>query len=261
MKKIYLAAISAAVILIVISIPVLVGKKGIEPCPPAKKAALLIQEDNLIEARRRHKEAMSQQGDANKLKELQKKLEEINLKIIFSRLLDEYSSEYIVKPKDALSKIAREFNTTVELIKRANSLNSDTIRPGQKLKVNTSAFSMVVDKSQNLLFLKRKDEVVKTYVVATGKDNSTPAGNFKITVKLANPTWYKTGAVIAPDSAENILGSRWMGFDLKGYGIHGTTEPDNLGKQVTLGCVRMNNQDAEELFGLVPPGTEVTIVD
>jgi lipoprotein-anchoring transpeptidase ErfK/SrfK len=118
-----------------------------------------------------------------------------------------------------------------------------------------------VDKSQNLLFLKRNGEVVKTYVVSTGKDNSTPIGTFKIVNKLENPTWYKAGAVIPPDSPDNILGSRWLGFDLKGYGIHGTTEPNNLGEQVTLGCVRMKNQEVEELFDIVPLGTEVIIID
>jgi lipoprotein-anchoring transpeptidase ErfK/SrfK len=76
-----------------------------------------------------------------------------------------------------------------------------------------------------------------------------------------NPTWYKQGAVIPAGSPENILGTRWMGFDLPAYGIHGTTEPQSLGKQVTQGCVRMSNADVEQLFIIVPIGTEVTIVD
>ncbi|MCM8819304.1 MAG: L,D-transpeptidase, partial [Candidatus Omnitrophica bacterium] len=115
--------------------------------------------------------------------------------------------------------------------------------------------------SQNLLFLKRAEEIIKTYVVSTGKNNSTPVGNFKIINKLINPTWFKAGAVIPADSPENVLGSRWLGFNLKGYGIHGTIEPNNLGKQVTDGCIRMRNQDVEELYDIVPEGTEVSIVD
>ena len=119
----------------------------------------------------------------------------------------------------------------------------------------------MVDKSQNTLTLKTQDEIIKTYIVSTGKDNSTPTGNFKIINKLKNPTWFKTGAVIPSDSPENILGSRWLGFNIKGYGIHGTTEPDNLGKQVTSGCIRMKNSEVEELYDIVPEGTEVIIVD
>jgi lipoprotein-anchoring transpeptidase ErfK/SrfK len=142
-----------------------------------------------------------------------------------------------------------------------NSLSDDKILPGRKIKVWTAPFSMVVDKSQNSLILKTNEEIIKTYTVSTGINNSTPIGNFKITNKLINPTWFKAGAVVPPGSPENILGSRWLGFNLPGYGIHGTSDPQSLGKQVTQGCVRMSNSDVEELYTIIPIGTEVTIID
>ena len=52
-----------------------------------------------------------------------------------------------------------------------------------------------------------------------------------------------------------------MGIDKKGYGIHGTIDPNAIGQQITAGCVRMTNADVEELFSIVPTGTDVTIVD
>ncbi|MCK4520224.1 MAG: LysM peptidoglycan-binding domain-containing protein, partial [Candidatus Omnitrophica bacterium] len=94
--------------------------------------------------------------DANKLKKVQKRAEETNIKILLSPVIDECSTEYVVKHGDALAKIARRFKTTVNLIKRANNLTSNIIRPNQKLKVNICKFSLVVDKSQNLLFLKSR---------------------------------------------------------------------------------------------------------
>jgi lipoprotein-anchoring transpeptidase ErfK/SrfK len=102
---------------------------------------------------------------------------------------------------------------------------------------------------------------MKTYTVATGKENSTPTGSFKIVNKLRNPTWFRTGAVIPPNSPENVLGSRWLGLDIKGYGIHGSRDINEIGKQVTMGCVRMRNQEIEEVYDIVPVGTEVTIID
>ncbi|MGE5197528.1 MAG: L,D-transpeptidase, partial [Deltaproteobacteria bacterium] len=84
---------------------------------------------------------------------------------------------------------------------------------------------------------------------------------FKIINKLANPTWFKAGAIVPADSPENVLGTRWLGFDLAGYGIHGTKDPQSLGKQVTQGCVRLSNSEVEELYTIVPEGTEVTIID
>ena len=191
----------------------------------------------------------------------QKELENINIKLLFSPRITAGSLLYEIKPGDTLSKIARAHNTTSELIKKCNGLATDTIVPGKKIKVWTAPFSILVDKSQNTLLLKANEEIIKTYIVSTGKNNSTPAGNFKIASKLINPTWFKAGAVVPAESPENILGTRWLGFDLPGYGIHGTTQPQDLGRQVTQGCVRMSNPEVEELYLIVPPGTEVTIVD
>jgi lipoprotein-anchoring transpeptidase ErfK/SrfK len=144
---------------------------------------------------------------------------------------------------------------------KSNNLGSDRIAPGSKIKVWTAPFGIVVDKSQNILILKSDEEVIKTYVVSTGINNSTPVGTFKIVNKLKNPTWFKAGAVVPAGSPQNVLGSRWLGFDLAKYGIHGTTDPQSLGKQVTQGCIRMANSEVEELYAIVPEGTEVTIVD
>jgi lipoprotein-anchoring transpeptidase ErfK/SrfK len=52
-----------------------------------------------------------------------------------------------------------------------------------------------------------------------------------------------------------------MGLSAKGYGIHGTVDPDSLGTQATSGCIRMLDKEVEELYTIVPNGTEVTIVD
>lgn len=191
----------------------------------------------------------------------QKKIDELNIKLLFSSALTPGSALYEIKPGDTLTKIARRFKTTPDLIKKSNGLSDDKIIPGRKIKVWTAPFSIVVDKSQNILLLKSEEEIIKTYIVSTGKNNSTPVGNFKITSKLINPAWFKTGAVVPAGSPENILGTRWMGLDLPSYGIHGTTEPQSLGRQATQGCVRMANPDVEELYTIIPIGTEVTIVD
>jgi LysM repeat protein len=191
----------------------------------------------------------------------QKKIEALNIKLIFSSLIIPGSTLYEIKPGDTLNKIAKEFKTTVDLIKKSNNLSEDRIVPGRKIKVWTMPFSILVDKSQNILILKSNEEVIKTYIVSTGANNSTPTGTFKIINKIPHPTWFKAGAVVPAGTPDNILGTRWLGFDLPGYGIHGTTEPQSLGQQVTQGCVRMANLEVEELYTIIPVGTEVTIID
>lgn len=191
----------------------------------------------------------------------QKKAENINIKLLFSSALTPKSIIYEIRPGDTLDKIARAHKTTTELIMKSNNLNNALIIPGRKIKIWNTPFNILVDKSQNILLLKDKEEIFKRYIVSTGKDNCTPAGTFKIVNKLANPTWFKAGAVVPPGSTQNVLGTRWMGFDLAGYGIHGTTEPKDLGKQVTQGCVRLSNADVEELYSIIPVGTEVSVIE
>jgi hypothetical protein len=51
-----------------------------------------------------------------------------------------------------------------------------------------------------------------------------------------------------------------MGLGYKGYGIHGTNMPNSIGRAASHGCIRMRNQDVEELFELVQVGDPVELV-
>ncbi|MFA5089029.1 MAG: L,D-transpeptidase family protein [Candidatus Omnitrophota bacterium] len=226
-----------------------------------KEASALKRDRKLLEAKERYQKILSDHSGIDNMEGLQKELEEVNLDIIFSNLQTPKTVIHEVQPGDTLGKIARKYGTTAELLKRSNNLKSDVIQLGQKLRVWTGAFNIFVDKSQNILILKSENEVVKVYNVSTGENNSTPVGKFKITSKLVDPVWFSRGAIVPPESPQNVLGSRWMGFDLPGYGIHGTIEPETIGRQITAGCVRMINEQVEELYSIVPMGTEVTIVE
>ncbi|MFH1791274.1 MAG: L,D-transpeptidase family protein [Candidatus Omnitrophota bacterium] len=219
------------------------------------------KQDQLEKARNVYRQIMDQYPSYENVGEVQKRFEDISMKLIFSPFPTDYSFQYVIKANDTLGKIAREFNTTVELLKRSNGLKNDIIIPGKTLKIPKGRFRILVDKSQNLLFLERDGEIIKTFTVSTGENNSTPVGTFKIEEKLASPLWYKIGAVVSPDSPDYELGTRWMGLSVSGYGIHGTRDEKTLGRQITKGCVRMMNRDVEDLFDIVPSGTEVVVVD
>ncbi len=216
---------------------------------------------NLLAAKELYQKLLSDFPNSREIGQWQRSAEDLNMRILFSPVMTPQSVKYEVQPGDSLEKIAKSYKTTVELIKRSNALTDDRIYAGMKLRVWNAPFAIFVDKSQNLLLLKCNEEVIKTYTVSTGSNNCTPVGTFKIIEKIVNPPWYKDGRKIPPESPENILGTRWMGIDKEGYGIHGTTAPESLGKQATAGCVRMANKDVEELFSIIPQGTVVTIVD
>lgn len=211
---------------------------------------------------RLYQELIKQFPDSKQISEVERRLWDLNIQLLFSPEITEKDIVYKVEPGDTLNKIATNYNTTVDLIKRSNKLESDLIRPGSRLKLSAAKFSVIVDKSQNLLILKADDEIFKIYGVATGRNNCSPTGTFKVVEKLLNPDWYKSGEGIIPSgSQENILGSRWLGISAPQYGIHGGAKEEDLGQQVTNGCIRMTDPDVEELFTVLPRGSEVTIIE
>jgi len=218
-------------------------------------------QQQFVEAREMYRMLLERFPDSPILAKTQQRLGSVNIALLFSATVTELDSVVQVQAGETLGKIAADNNTTIEFIQKANGLEGDVIHPKQELKVPKGRFSIVVDKSLNQLLLTEDNEFIKLYQVATGKNNSTPVGTFTITTKLTNPVWYTGGAVVPPDSPENILGTRWLGIDREGYGIHGSVDPDAMGQQVTAGCVRMRNNEVEELYAIVPVGTEVTIVD
>jgi len=226
-----------------------------------QQALKLKQDGQLTEARDVYKQIIAEAPDYEMIETTQAELGALNLNIIKSNIETPQTVIHEVQSGDTLGKIAKKYGTTIELIKISNNLSSNVIRVGQKLRVWTGSFNIFVDKSQNILILRNGEDVVKVYRVSTGTNNNTPIGAFVITTKLVDPVWFKSGAVIPPESPQNVLGTRWLGFDLPGYGIHGTIEPNAIGQQVTAGCVRMINQEVEELYDIVPIGTQVKIVD
>jgi lipoprotein-anchoring transpeptidase ErfK/SrfK len=226
------------------------------------QAQRLKKDQELPKAREVYQEIIQKYPEAENMMTIQRELEEINMNLLFSnKPVEGKTVIHEVVTGDTLGKIAKKYATTVELIRKSNNLKDDTIRVGQKIRVWTGQFNIYVDKSQNILILKDGNEVIKVYRVSTGENNSTPVGEFNITSKLVDPVWFHKGVVVPPESPSNVLGTRWLGFDIAGYGIHGTVDPDSIGQQVTAGCVRMRNQEVEELYSIVPNGTKVVIVD
>jgi lipoprotein-anchoring transpeptidase ErfK/SrfK len=118
---------------------------------------------------------------------------------------------------------------------------------------------IIVSIPDRKLALLEDGDVLKVYDVAVGATNSpSPAGEFTIVNRLENPTYYRPGVVIEPGTS-NPLGTRWMGLSQKGFGIHGTNQPQSIGKAASHGCIRMAQKDLEELFTLVHVGDTVSI--
>lgn len=118
---------------------------------------------------------------------------------------------------------------------------------------------IVVSIPDRKLALLEADHIVKIYNAAVGAAVSpSPNGEYRIAQRLENPTYYKPGVVIGPGK-DNPLGPRWIGLDVKGFGIHGTNRPDSIGKNASHGCIRLRNHDIEDLFARVQVGDRVSL--
>ncbi|WP_210365846.1 L,D-transpeptidase [Bacillus sp. REN3] len=122
---------------------------------------------------------------------------------------------------------------------------------------------IIVNKQTNEVAFINGNRVQTVVGAATGTtDNLTPEGLFTVTVKAQHPYYRKKD--IPGGSPENPLGSRWIGFDARGtdgriYGIHGTNDPSSIGKRVSQGCIRLQNEAVESLYDYIPLGTKILV--
>lgn len=176
---------------------------------------------------------------------------------------------YTIQDGDSLIRIAKRFKTTVEAIQKSNSLDptNPTIFPGKTLYIYTGEWTVQISKSKFRLYLFDGKDLFKIYRIGIGKQGRTPIGIFEISTKQKEPIWYNEGKAIPYGSKDNVLGTRWMALkpigetnkNLRGYGIHGTWQPETVGTKSSNGCIRMKNEEVDELFSILPYHTEVVI--
>ena len=190
----------------------------------------------------------------------------INSKILKEKLRSQYQTVYKVKSGDNLNNIAIKEYTVFDQIQKMNSIaNPHLIRANMKLSFFSGPWKIIIYKSKYLALVYRKNKFFKFYKIGIGKNNKTPEGKFTIVGKLKHPVWEKpNGEKISPGDKRNLLGTRWMRFIeetkvITGYGIHGTNEKDSIGKKSSQGCIRMTNEEVEELYSLIPEKTPAEI--
>ena len=209
-------------------------------------------------------------------------LNEMNQTLVFSPKVtagDAFASTYTVKSGELLRTIADRFDVPWELIARLNNMpDPRKLRAGQNLKVVTGPFHAVVSKSRFTLDIylgspgEKGSLFVRSFSVGLGANDSTPTGSWIVEThkKIKNPTYFspRGEGVIAGDDPKNPLGERWIGLTgidghavgKQSYGIHGTIEPDSIGKQASMGCIRMRNEDVEMVFDMLTEGKSVVVV-
>lgn len=156
-------------------------------------------------------------------------------------------------------------------------LRQEVVYPGPE-----PAETIVVDPSARQLYFVEPGGRATRYGVGVGREGFAWSGRAQINMKRNWPDWIPPAEMVArlpdiraqleptprgmgvPGGPRSPLGARAMylfgdGRDL-GYRIHGTTEPETIGTEVSSGCIRMVNQDIAHLYARAPLGTKVVVL-
>lgn len=210
---------------------------------------------------------------------LRQRLTELNQVLVFSPTVapgDPLVETYTIEPGDVLARLvnARQLGVDWRLIQRVNQLSDPgRIRVGQKLKLVRGPFHAIVDKGEYRLDLYAAATdpdgnrlFIRSFLVGLGEFGSTPLGTWMVREgsKLVDPHWVnpRTGEKFSNTDPKNPIGERWIGLRgtdantevLSGYGIHGTIEPQSIGTDASMGCVRMLSGDIELIYEVLVEG-------
>src|SRR5262249_16505959 len=153
----------------------------------------------------------------------------------------------------------------------------DTVQavpPKKKSRRDASVATIVVEKASRDVRAYDKDGKLLGFYPATigSTEKPAPSGTFEVRRVAYNPDYHynpkfawkgvkaKEPLTIKP-GPNNPVGLVWIDLTAPSYGIHGTPDPDKIGKTESHGCIRLTNWDALDLAGMVHKGTAVKFVD
>jgi lipoprotein-anchoring transpeptidase ErfK/SrfK len=152
----------------------------------------------------------------------------------------------------------------------------DTVKvaPKKQNRQNASVATIVVEKaSRNVRGYDKDGKLLGFYPATIGSNEKpAPSGTFEVRRVAYNPDYRynpkfawkgvkaKEPLTIKP-GPNNPVGLVWIDLTAPSYGIHGTPEPDKIGKTESHGCIRLTNWDALDLARRVHKGTVVKFVD
>ena len=158
----------------------------------------------------------------------------------------------------------------------AETIDPKFVKQRVRYAARYPAGTVVVDPYAKFLYLVQEGGFALRYGVGVGREGFSWTGTADIRRKAQWPTWAPPSAMVArqPELKQyrqgmaagiaNPLGARALYLYQNGkdtlYRIHGTNEPDSIGKNVSSGCIRLLNQDVIDLFNRVPVGSRVVVL-
>ena len=170
---------------------------------------------------------------------------------------------YVVQSGDTLNKIAAAFSVTLSEILSANNIaDPNQIEVGQHIAIPAidipsptvyAGKQIVVDLSQQRTYAFEDGELVRTFIVSTGRaETPTVTGEYRIYHKVRSQRMRGPGY--------DLPGVEWVMYFFEGYSFHATYWHNNFGHPMSHGCVNMRTPEAEWLYNWAPMSTAVLVI-
>ncbi|MBA3535559.1 MAG: L,D-transpeptidase family protein [Tatlockia sp.] len=189
--------------------------------------------------------------------------------------------------------VAERFHVDVDFLSKLNpDKNMKNLQPGDQLKVPNvqpfkikelekgekaqkqpkfSARKIKISTSDRMLMLYEEEKLLAAFPITPGSKNlPAPKGVWKLQSITYLP-WFRYDKKMLkegkrskdyyniPPGPNNLVGIIWMNLNKRGIGIHGSNEPETVGRSTSHGCIRLSNWDAMKLSKIVTPGIKVYI--
>jgi LysM repeat protein len=174
--------------------------------------------------------------------ELRDLLGNVNAQIFFSKEPSPRKAEYIVKQGDALSSIARKFDSSPEAIMHVNNLDSTLIRPGEKLQVPQLDFAITIDLPRNRVVMHDSRGFFTQYPIVSAQLPSTRKS--AIETKVAGKSFWGNGKPVQADKGMQNEGTPRIDLGHAGYVLYGVGEE----RQASTSEIAVSTDDNEQIM-------------
>ena len=169
------------------------------------------------------------------------------------------------------SEVAAQVVNDVEEEPDAQTKNAEENKETQKNEAASAAIAVKIDTRTNMLGVFEGDKIIAAYPVTIGSaETESPIGEWKVRRITKMPTFRydkemlqhgqrSSNFHLLPPGPRNPVGVMWIALNKKGIGIHGTNEPDSIGRSASHGCVRLANWDVVRLATKIKTGDSVSI--
>ena len=184
----------------------------------------------------------------------------------------------VVGPRDTLVDLAFRHRVGFEALERLNpdvevwvpTPGTRVLLPSRYVLPAAPREGLVVNLPEMRLYDYTDGPMPRVYALAIGDlADPTPTGEFRVGARRSDPIWYvppsirmerpEIGPTVAP-GPDNPLGSRWITIGSTYYGLHGTNLPWSIGRMTTHGCLRLYDDQMQELYARVPADAPLRIV-